>query len=90
MLTHGVQTDFHSERRNNDRRHRQGKALVVTNSGRCSQNATILNVSSTGALVQLDGFGGFSDDFQLLFDGRKVKVTRVWSRGLKAGVLFAS
>lgn len=89
MLTHGVEAGFDCERRSNDRRYRQRKALIVTNAGRCSQNATILNVSSTGALIQLDGIGGFSDDFQLLFDGRKVKVARVWSRGLKAGVLFA-
>ena len=82
------QVDTQPNRRKTIRHRTRRKAIVVTNSGWSTINAEILNLSSDGALLQLEGIGAFPEDFQLRFDGRKQRVTRIWNRGLQAGVTF--
>ena len=82
------QADIEPDRRKAVRHRTRRKAVVVTNSGWSTINAEILNLSADGALLQLEGIGAFPQDFQLRFDGRKQRVTRIWNRGLQAGVAF--
>jgi hypothetical protein len=64
------------------------KALVVINSAGSTQNASILNLSSKGALLQFEGIGVFPDTFELFIGDSRRRVSRIWTRGLKAGVVF--
>ncbi len=88
MIDTGWQAEFQPDRRDAIRRRTRHKAVIVLNGGWSTLNAEILNVSADGALVQLDGIGSFPDAFQLRYNGLKRYVVRVWSRGLRAGVLF--
>ena len=88
MLDQSFQSDFQPDRRQAVRRRTRHKAKVVVNAGWSTFDAEILNLSPDGALVQLDGLGAIPETFELRFHDRKRLVTSVWSRGLKAGVIF--
>ena len=88
MLDLGWRADFQPDRRDAIRRRTRRKALLVLNSGWSTQNAAILNLSADGAMIELEGIGAFPDAFQIRFDDRKKWATRIWNRGLRAGVIF--
>ena len=88
MIDKGWQEGPQLDRREAIRRRTRRKALLVLNSGWSTQNAQILNLSADGALIELEGIGAFPDAFQIRFDDRKKWATRIWNRGLQAGVTF--
>jgi len=88
MSDKSAEPDFQPDRRSRPRHRSRLKALVVVNSVGSTQNADILNMSDDGALVQFEGIGVFPEVFDLRFDNRKKRAARIWTRGLKAGVVF--
>ena len=64
-------------------------ARIVFNAGRSTINATVRNVSSRGAKLQVTSVVGIPDTFDLLIDGNGSQPCRVVWRTLKElGVEF--
>ena len=76
------------ERRMATRQHTRRKALVVVNNGWSEVGAMVLNLSSSGAMVELVAPVPVPEFFQLRYDGVKKIGRRVWTRERRVGIAF--
>ena len=82
-------TAAETDNRGNQRRKTLKGARIVFNAGRSTINATVRNVSSRGAKLQVTSVVGIPDTFDLLLDGHARQPCRVVWRTLKElGVEF--
>ena len=82
-------TAAETDNRGNQRRKTLKGARIVFNAGRSTINATVRNVSSRGAKLQVTSVVGIPDTFDLLIDGNGSQPCRVVWRTLKElGVEF--
>ncbi len=78
-----------TDNRQNQRRKTLKGARIVFNAGRSTINATVRNVSSRGAKLQVSSVVGIPDTFDLMIDGNGRQPCRVIWRTLKElGVEF--
>ena len=78
-----------NDNRNAQRRKTLKGARIVFNGGRSTIDATVRNVSSKGAKLQVTSVVGIPDTFDLLLDGHSRQPCRVVWRTLKElGVEF--
>lgn len=78
-----------NDNRNAQRRKTLKGARIVFNGGRSTIDATVRNVSSKGAKLQVTSVVGIPDTFDLLLDGQARQPCRVVWRTLKElGVEF--
>ena len=78
-----------ADNRNTQRRKTLKGARIVFNAGRSTIDATVRNLSSKGAKLQVNSVVGIPDTFDLLLDGNSRQPCRVVWRTLKElGVEF--
>ena len=82
-------TAAETDNRENQRRKTLKGARIVFNAGRSTIDATVRNVSSKGAKLQVSSVVGIPDTFDLLLEGNSRQPCRVVWRTLKElGVEF--
>lgn len=76
------------DRRSETRRRTRRKAMLVVNNGWSTFGGQVLNLSSSGALVEMDAEIPVPEFFQIRYDGVKKVGRRVWTRQRQLGVAF--